>query len=359
MSGSLAADNQARPALRRFTAGLRWRLVLGRGLGAASRWGLLFGVPLVAVAWLAPTLRWSALSVYGGALLVVAVFAVARAWWQSRAALVALRASLAGSGDGVGALRDELLTWLELDGDRAPAQLGAARAGMLRWLEQDVHQRLSPHRRQAERHVGRLRLGRWRWLAPVVLALLLAWWIGSWWQPPWSGAVGGREDLSASADKAGGGGGAPEQEPGAGGDEDPQQRPDRQQDGEQEREFSAALVLKADDGDEGEQDDEAEPPPLVEAPDDRRFVLPDYIGDGPTRRQLMHVAELEQPQAGGAASPQRAPQGGGQGAPTSPPPAAAEFERAAERAQRSRHVPDAERAIVRRFFDELQKRGKR
>ena len=357
MSGSLAADNQARPALRRFAAGLRTRLVLGRGLGAAVRCGLLFGVPLVVVAWLLPSLRWSALSVYGAFLLVVAVTASALAWWRSRRALIALRASLAGSEAGVGALRDELLTWLEQEQAGAPAQSGAARAGMVRWLEQDVHQRLTPHRRQAERHVSRLRLGRWRWLAPVVLALLLAWWIGSWWQPPWSGAVGGRPEPAASS----GAGASPrDAEPSQPDGDQPPDQPQPEPGDEQERERKAAAVQFGDEEEAPPQDEDAEPPPLVEAPDDQRFVLPDYIGDGPTRRARMHVAELEQPQAGGAAPrQQQAPRGGGPGAAQPQPPTVSEFERAAERALRSRHVPDAERAIVRRFFDELQKRGKR
>ena len=116
-------------------------------------------------------------------------------------------------------------------------------------------------------------------------------------------------------------------------------------------------ALAAVDGDEEpRQDDPAELPPLVEAPVDQRFVLPDFIGDGPTRRQRMHVAELEQQQPGGAARPQARQQAAGS-RPRRPRPTSAEFERAAERAMRSRYVPERERAIVRRFFDALQKRG--
>ncbi|MCB9878378.1 MAG: hypothetical protein H6835_12335 [Planctomycetes bacterium] len=104
------------------------------------------------------------------------------------------------------------------------------------------------------------------------------------------------------------------------------------------------------------------PPPLAEAPllelpEQQRFVVPEFIDDGPTRRARMRAAEIEA-DGGGAASPRAPRTGGEQQAPE--PPAAREqrFEHAAEQALRSRHVPDAERAIVRRFFDKLQQQGR-
>jgi hypothetical protein len=72
----------------------------------------------------------------------------------------------------------------------------------------------------------------------------------------------------------------------------------------------------------------------------------------------MHAAELAQ--RGGAAPQATVSEGGAGGgdAPASPPPTAATFERAAEAAQRARHVPDEERPMVRRFFELLREAAK-
>ncbi|MFN3240824.1 MAG: hypothetical protein ACE37K_04850 [Planctomycetota bacterium] len=355
MHGGLEPANRAGPALRRFAAGLRWRHVCGRGVGAALRWGLLFALPAVLVAWLWPAMAWSVARVCVLGLLPIVLVATVRAWWHSRGVLTAMRASMREAGIDAAMLNDELLTWLEFDRVAAQATGVAAvgdRRGMLRWLESDVHARLQPHRKVALRAVSRPQLGRWRWLLPALLLLLLAWLLSLWIQPPWRGAVGGRPDTPESGDangEGGGGSGAVPQPGGADGSggEDAQDPPD-----------GAAPPQPVPVGPDGKEPDPSEPdevPPLVDRPDDQRFVLPDYIGDGPTRRERMHAAELEQPAPGGA--PQTRPQGGAGDRPEVPRPTDVRFDRAAEKALRSRHVPEHERAIVRRFFDELQKRG--
>ncbi|MBL8752212.1 MAG: hypothetical protein JNK15_02840 [Planctomycetes bacterium] len=90
------------------------------------------------------------------------------------------------------------------------------------------------------------------------------------------------------------------------------------------------------------------PPPLLDLPAHNQFLIPEFLGDGPTRRVRMHAAEAgDAPEAPGA-------QGGSAATTTPAPPARETFERAAEAAQRARHVPPAERAIVRAFFDALR-----
>lgn len=95
---------------------------------------------------------------------------------------------------------------------------------------------------------------------------------------------------------------------------------------------------------------------MLELPEQQRFVVPEFVGDGPTRRARMHAAQLERD---GGARPPSAGTEGGNGDSEAPPPITKErFERAAEAAQRARHVPDEERAMVRRFFELLRERAK-
>ncbi|MEC8252285.1 MAG: hypothetical protein VX044_03665 [Planctomycetota bacterium] len=353
MHGGHDASTGAAPALRRFAFGLRRRHIMAAGGAAGVRAALLTGVPVVAIGWLSPRLLPHAAAVSAGVVVVVAVVAAARAWRRARgAALTLSMLSAEASGDGQ-VFRDELATWLELDrrAARAPAGGGrGTRGGMIGWLEREVHARLQPERRGAERAASALRIGRWRWLLPLVAALLLAWLLSAWLQPPWAGLVGGRPraaQLGATA-------GAEVQRPEA--TEATPPLPQGEEPSDEQRPGSAP----APDGDDesSEVDDPEEVPPLVDAPDDQRFVLPDFIGDGPTRRERMHVAELEQPRASGASRRPAPAASLGDGAPPARS-SAAEFERAAEQALRARHVPAAERAIVRRFFEELKKRGTR
>ena len=102
-------------------------------------------------------------------------------------------------------------------------------------------------------------------------------------------------------------------------------------------------------------------------------MIPDFVGDGETRREMAERALVgvgvatgeegpEQPAPAAPKPPVGLPQGTGSSTadPDQPPPPdrLQEFERAAERALRSRHVPDVERAIVRRFFECLRAGGR-
>jgi hypothetical protein len=68
----------------------------------------------------------------------------------------------------------------------------------------------------------------------------------------------------------------------------------------------------------------------------------------------MHAAAADEPEGGATRSEPR----GDAPADRPPPPLRADFERAAEAAQRARHVPPAERPMVRRFFDALREAAK-
>jgi hypothetical protein len=198
-----------------------------------------------------------------------------------------------------------------------------------------------------------------------VLLLLLIWLVAVWLAPPWSGAVGGQSNQSASGNgqgdgDGGGTGGGSAQDPTRPDDGEPHEgkqdeSPDPAQPQEQAKKPDPPPPPKQPEEQPKEQvppPDPEEIPPLIELPPDQRLVVPDFIGDGPTRRARMHAAELEEQAAGSPA----ANNGSSAAAPNPDQPEASEpnFERAAEAAQRSRHVPPAERAMVRRFFDKLR-----
>lgn len=337
------------------------------------RWGLLLALPLLLLAWLWPDVLRQGLIVCLAILLPTMLLAAVRAWWHSRKIFSALRHSLssggsAGTGGEIAALHDELLTWLEIDDLQASAAAEASsddRASMLRWLEQDVQQRLAPHRKRAFAAVARPRLGRWRWLLPVVLLLLLIWLVALWIAPPWSGVTGGlaNQPETGNDDGQGGSGSAGDSKPegrpppvGAKGEE-PQPPPEQEpgeQPGDQPEPQPAAPTPEPEPNEAPTNPDEV--PPLIDLPDDQRFVVPEFIGDGPTRRARMHAAELEEQANAGAAQPSSSAQAADPDQPKRPEP---DFERAAEAALRSRHVPPAERAMVRRFFEKLRQKAKK
>lgn len=358
MRSAIDANQEAGPALRRFATGLRRRFVLGHGLGAGLRAGVWLTLPLLGVAWLAPFILEPCIVAAAVAVTLSVTIGVMRARWRSRRLLASLQRDAGGDADADRLFHDELLTWLEWDRKASRAPASARRADMIRWLEADVYERLQPRRQGVQRAMLRGGLGRWRLLAAVLLALALAWLLGLWFQPPWSGAVGGKPAAPTSTEEPDDGGSAqPDDQDeaqelprGAGADEPVEQEVP------EIPEQPAPVIPEGDDAEPEEAP--VEEPPLVDAPDDRRFILPDFIGDGPTRRERMHVAELEQPSASSGARAERA-QAAGAERPRPSPPAALEFERAAEKAARSRHVPDRERSMVRRFFQELQKRGRR
>jgi hypothetical protein len=334
--------------LAAFAAALRRRRVRAAAVDAALRAALALAVPGLALAWLLPSWR---PGLAGCALLAVAGAASAAA---RRAGGVADADLLAGdevAAAAVGAsasprllaeVGDELATWLERRGGRADA--------MTAWLEADVRRKLPALPRQAVAAVGRRRLGGLLWALPLALLLLLAWAIADLLAPPWSGLLGGRGE-APSQGPGGGGAGSGEASSGAG-------RPEPSPPTGQSPPASAGAPPVPPPPAAEPQPPEAtpqEPAPLLELPTQQRFVVPDFVGDGPTRRAKVRAVEIEQ-----GAPEELAPTavGGADLRPELPPMRPETFARAAEQALGSRHVPAGERPFVQRYFDRLQQAGK-
>lgn len=370
------APRGARSDLQRFAASLRWRQVWASAASAAVRVALCGAVPLALFAWLLPAYAWSVANVVLVATVVVAAVTAVLAWWHTRRLehrvhATMLQAAAPDGSDAAAALQicgDEFLTWFEL------ARPHVAPGSMFGWLERDLLERLAPEvRRSLRRTSGRWRLGRCRWLLLALLLVLLAWLLSLLVQVPWSGALGGKADRGGAQNSMSGIGvplpvGQSDSMPQAG-DDDGDGEPDPDTQGDEAGDEAEPDEPEPEPGDEpnppdtrdGDDPDappgDPEPAPILDLPNDERFVLPDFIGDGPTRRARMHAAELlERPvSAAGAGAAQRP--GAAAGAVDEPlPRLEPDFERAAERAVRSRHVPAQERAIVARYFEALRRR---
>ena len=339
----LAEDPAARVVA--FAARLRRRHVRRAAEAAAVRVLLALAVPAIAGAWLLPAQRAAIAAALAALALAAAVAAALAARRVADAALF--------DGDGTGALvavGDELATWLEQRRARAPD------TPMVGWLAREVDVRLPRLPAGALAGVGRRRLGRWGRLVPLVLALLLAWLIAEWLAPPWPGGLAGG---GGAALPAGGGGGDGEGQGGGGTAPEPAPQPEPAPDQDRTPPPAAEpppTVPPPPERDAPPPVEPEAPAPLLDLPEQQRFVVPEFVGDGPTRRVRMHAAELAQ-QGRAPRRTETAPQDGGD-APAAPPPTADEFERAAEAAQRARHVPEEERPIVRRFFELLREAAK-
>lgn len=327
-----------------FAAHLRRLHVRRAALGAMGRSLLLVAGPAIVVAWLVPEVLWPVVTALASLALATALLAGLRTLGVTDAALLR---SGAVSPDGLDVLGDELATWLECH-RRARADVP-----MARWLGEDVAAKL-PALTPVVAHIGRRGLGRRRWLVPVVILLLLAWLLTEWLAPPWPGVLGGRPSVDgppapggAGSSGAGSGGAVPapgtneEAEP-----RDPAQKP---------RDEKPPPQPPPPQRTETPDPVQPEPPaPLLDLPAQQRFIVPEFVGDGPTRRVRMHAAELER---AGATAPGASGASGASGAQP-PPRSREEFERAAEAAQRSRHVPAEERPMVRRYFELLRQAAK-
>jgi len=345
IEGGLDAAPDGR--LLAFAARLRRLHVRRAALGAMGRSLLLVAGPAIVVAWLVPEVRWPVAIALASFALAAALLAGFRTWGVTDAALLRTGGGFQAPG-GLDVLGDEFATWLECH-RRARADVP-----MARWLGEDVAAKL-PALAPVVGQIGRSGLGRRRWLVPIVILLLLAWLLSEWLAPPWPGVLGGRPSVDgpAAGDGAGsssGGGGSAVPSPG--GDEepeskDPQQKPPPestpppQPQPPQPTESPDPVTPEA-------------PAPLLDLPAQQRFIVPEFVGDGPTRRVRMHAAELER---AGTTAPGASGTSGGEGA-VPPPRSREEFERAAEAAQRSRHVPAEERPMVRRYFELLRQAAK-
>jgi hypothetical protein len=244
--------------------------------------------------------------------------ALLRARAAARSALLELQRAPRHLGDG-------LATWREVDGG------GTGDSPMARWLAADLGQQVRAFAAAQTAPLRGRKLGRVRYLAPLLAVLLLVWWL----RPDLSLPVPGLGSSPAGGSGGAGHGG------GAGRVAAQPLPPPPQPEPEPEPE-------------PGPDSPPAPPAPLLDVPAVPNVVVPEFTDDGPTRRALAHRALATVDDA--AAAPAAAGAGGGQ--QPGPPPKKEQFERAAERAQASRHVPPAERDFVRRYFALLQEQAK-
>jgi hypothetical protein len=323
-------------SVRRLRA---WRAALDAGLRAL----LVLALPAIALVWLVP--RSLVVALLGAVVLagIAALCSALRARAVADARLLRGDAGVVVTGD-LGILGDELATWLEAQ--RGPT----ARQPMATWLGEDVVARLPAADAGTMKDVGRSRLGRLRHLVPLVILLLLAWLLSFLLQPEWPGLLGGKPEPVQAPSTGNGIVPVPVPTPGDGSQPEnqrppPKPRPNQRPD---------PPPPQPPDEPKAEAD---QPAPLLNLPEQKRFVVPEHIDDGPTRRMRVHAAELAEEGAAAAPRPAQAP--GGQGEATPPPPPTKEtFERALEQALRSRHVPAEERAMVKRFFELLHEAAK-
>lgn len=321
-----------------FAARLRGLHVRRAALHAGQRMLLLWGAPAILAVWLAPRAWWIGV---GGLAGLAAIAALVAGWRARRIAAAALLRSGEGDAAALGVVGDELATWLEW----SPQRSGTA---MVAWLERDVDAQLPTLSPVALQGVGRRRFGRLLYLLPVLALLLLALLLSWWFQPPWPGVLGGAPEPPPPPPPR------VESTPGPGDSSPSSAEPSPSPARDPEPTPAGSPPPSPDEP--APPPPPAEPPaPLLDLPGNQHFVLPEHIDDGPTRRMRMHAAELPEPQASAGAPPPSVAAGGTEPVPPPPPPAAEQFQRAAEQAARARHVPAAEQAMVRRFFDQLQK----
>lgn len=346
MGAVTAVDRGAGEDLAAFAAGLRRRRVRGAARDGALRALLGLAVPALALAWLAPAVRLPLALVVGA---IAAATAAASAWRAGRVADAGLFAAaddeaLGGASPQLLAeVGDELATWLE--------GRGAGARGMTAWLEADVRAKLPQLPPRAVAAVGRRRLGGVLWALPLALLVVIAWFVADLLAPPWQGVLGG-SGASAGAGGGGGGNGADGQ-----GQSDGAEQPEPRDASPQPRADGSVPPPPPSSShqDEPPSPTPSEPAPLLELPPQQRFVVPDFVGDGPTRRARVRAAEVEQ---GAPTAPTPRSASAEELSQQLPPPRPETFQRAAEAAQAARHVPQAERPFVRRYFDRLQQAGK-
>lgn len=333
----LSIDAEASPQrLLQFAQQLRSQHARAGAAAAALRCGLPLAVLLLVAAWVAPSVAiwWAAATAV--TVGVAAWRGASRARSRADAALLVLGDGEA-TGDAAALARvgDELATWLE-------AQRTQRASPMVDWLAHDVIRQLPTLQPETMQRLGRRPLGGLLWLLPLLLILLIAWLLAVWLEPPWPGVLGGASVPPPPSSAAGGGNGAS----GPGGGSEPREQPPRPRDDRAPSDAPPPAEPPA-----PPPPPPSEPPPLLELPEQQRFLVPEFVGDGPTKRVRMRAAEVEDGPPPGQANTGQSTQE----VPPAPPPQT--FQRAAEEALRSRHVPPAEQAIVRRYFEALRAAG--
>jgi hypothetical protein len=301
----------ARGGIDGFVRRLSWRYRAWTFLLTLAGHALLAATVLLLVDLLPASMRrplWVPAWIAAGAWLVaVGLWSVLR-----------LRVPLSRADRELG-LQDRLLTWVGLDRQRR----GLAAA---QWLGEDLERRLAALPPARVQVLVRRPLGALRYLVPVLVLLLLLR-VFAPLQPPRlpmpesSPPVATGPDPSRSGDAPAG----------------------------EDRQHAPPPPPQADPPQSQPQPPRPnEPPrPILQLPPRDEFTIPQFVGDGATRRELARLAELE---AGAARAAGRRGAAAG-GVPEPPEAPAVGFQRAAEQALRARHVPLHERPFVQRYFE--------
>jgi hypothetical protein len=271
----------------------------------------------------------------------VAVVAIAIAIDVGVAAIrerLRLRSALLEAGAQGRGLADMLLAWSET------VEEGRSDARMRSWLGDFLGREVAALPAGAESTWTQRGLGAVRYLVPLVVAMLLFWWLRPEVSMPWFGlggqpaaqGGGGAKDTDGGAN--GGGAGSPRQSPAS-----PSSPVDTPEPEDPSREA------------EGPQPQPEPPAPFLDVSVDAQVVVPEFTRDGPTRKALAQQAQVGVEEVGGAAAAGRSSRESAGGQDVEAQEASDErFRRAAERALQDRRVPERERPIVRSFFESLR-----
>lgn len=308
--------------VHRLRASHRWWSLGLAALGHA----LVGGVVLCLVDLLVPGL-------IGWALLAVVLWLVAVCVWTAARVRLPLR-----QADRVLGLRDRLLTYLGLQRTRS-----ARSPAFAAWLEQDLEHRLAAIPDADTAGLWRRPLGNLRYLVPLLLLLLLLREFA-----PFPTRPGDRGPTLSTNSQAGGGDASPDE--GAGNQDNDSAPPDQPTPSPRALPDTPPPPPPAPEPSPEEPELAAAPSLEFEVDVVDRFVIPHYIGEGETRKQMTKLALLGAGDGGG-----ESPRPPTETAPQAPPPPrdVTEYQKAYERALRSRHVPARERPFVRTYFEAL------
>ena len=275
-----------------------------------------------------------ALIVAGAALVGVALLT----WWRSRPGVASTDRELR--------LQDRLLTYLGL-GESQHA------TPMADWLEHDLDDRLRALPPERAAGLWRRPLGWARYLIPILIVLVLVRLLAP--------ALPPIQPRGPQAN-AGAGGGGPDQPDKDGEGSSDNDAPQDEQEEPEPSEEPTPPPLPTEQPEpppepSPEPQPEPQPKPLIEGlEEEEAFVVPDFVGDGESRRSKARVAVVPDGDGdggGGSRAPDPAGGGGNDRPQTSP-----DFEKAREQALNARRVPEHEQPFVRRYFEALVRRDK-
>ncbi len=238
-------------------------------------------------------------------------------------------------------LKDELVTW-------RGARENQRESIMFTWLSRQLEDRLVALPRDLTKKISRAPLGRLRYLMPLLILLFLLRLFAPVLPPLPEGRLA-LNNQSGGGSSAGDG----EAETGAGsegeGENEPQEGPETPS--EQPPEPAEDPIE-----DQGDADPPSLPPKSLaeDGSKDESFLLPSFVGEGESRLSKAPVASIDEGGTGATARKERNKSRGGPMDEVDEK----DFERALERALRSRHVPESERPFVRRYFEALMRGGR-